>query len=105
MQRLPQINYWLELITLPRLADRGTADWIYACHAARNWDTPSNGVFLLFTYEELWGRDLSKRVYWRGLLKDALEARERRLIREFQRHSRQHLTHYFDDEIWTIYAT
>lgn len=99
MKGLPKITYWIDPITVPSLNDRGTSDWVYACSAVRNWDVPSNGVFLIFTHAELF--DWRKRVAWREALKHALEQREKRIAREYQRRARHHLTDYFDDEIWT----
>ncbi len=100
MQKLPQINYWRERVThhLDPVKDPN-GQIIYAVHACRNWDMPSNGVFLLFTWAELYG-PYDYRVDWRDAVKKALEARERRLVREYQRRVRHHLAEYFDDEIW-----
>jgi hypothetical protein len=102
MEKLPRINFWKERVTgdgqhgnIPP----GT-DFVIACHACRNWDVPSNGVFLLFTWEELYGREYSKRVDWRARLEEALKARERRLVRDYSRRVRHHLADYYDDEIW-----
>lgn len=101
MQKLPQIAYWKERINDH---DHGNippgTDLIIACHACRNWDMPSNGVFLLFTWAELFGSPYSVRRDWKGELKAALEARERRLVRQYERRVKHHLAEYFEDEIW-----
>lgn len=100
MEKLPRISFWKERVTDPRtvVAGHPNQQIIYAVHACRNWDVPSNGVFLLFTHEELYSWD--KRIAWRDQLEAALKARERRLVSEYQRRVRHHLTDYFDDEIW-----
>lgn len=79
MEKLPRISFWVERVSPP---DEPISKAVYACHATRNWDVPSNGVFMLFTFDEIYGRDYQKRVFWRGVLEDALKARERRLVRE-----------------------
>lgn len=95
--KVPQITYWRTRIDYCFNNGKGEAwvgtDRIWAGHAIRNWDVPSNGVFMLFTGDEIRGWE------WRNALKEKLEARERRLFHEFGRLWRGHLETYFDDEL------
>lgn len=95
--KVPSILFWREFAS-GRVDD--PKDAVYACHAVRNWDVPSNGVFALFPFEDLFSREYSKRVDWYGVLAARLAERERRLFREYGRMWKHHLTEYFDDEIW-----
>ncbi len=103
--KVPQITYWRERIdvVVRPVTGRGRQRWgvesfgsdrIYVGHAVRNWDVPSNGVFALFTAEEI-----NSYPGWRQTLREKLEARERRLFHEFGRYWRGHLETYFDDEL------
>ena len=94
MKNLPAITYWRE-----RVGHEPGGPTIYAVHAVRNWDVPSNGVFLLYTASELHGNWDSRRD-WRKELAEKLGKRERALAAEFGRYLRDHLCDYSADEGW-----
>jgi hypothetical protein len=88
--KIPAILFWRTRID----------EHVWACHAVRNWDRPSNGVFMLVTTDELFCREWSKRLDWRGHLADKLGEREKRLFREYGRFWKDYLCEYTDDELW-----
>jgi hypothetical protein len=85
--KVPSIDFWRTRID-------GT---IFAVHACRRWDRPSNGVFMLVTRDELWGPG---RIDWMGELARRLSIRERRLFALYGRYWKDYLTEFFDDEVW-----
>lgn len=88
MMKVPRVTIWRERID-------GTASVV---HAVRNWDVPSNGVFMLIVSADWQTWDNRSRLMKE--ITEKLQERELRLFREFGRLWRHHLCHYFDDEVW-----
>lgn len=89
MKNKPKITYWREPI------DRNAV----ACFACRNWDVPSNAVFLLFTRKEIFGtREAAPTRNWRGELTEKLNWRERTLFNYAGRAFRYFLTAEIDPD-------
>lgn len=107
MKNKPQVHYWLERIGTLERGKPGNKDYrgttVYALNACRAWDTPANGVFLIFMWEELrivrrnpntgheWF-ETNQECYAKVLRK--LEGRERALIDWYGRDAKHHLNQF-----------
>lgn len=87
MKAKPQIHFWTEVIERHSIHTR--IPNVLALNACRAWMFPANGVFMIFTSDELLSWD--SRRHCRELVAKKLEARERALLDYYGRHFRHHL--------------
>ena len=86
MKGKPQVHFWTEMIE--RNPGSGVPN-VLAINVCRAWDVPANGVFMIFTSDEMLAWDSRQRC--RDLVLKKLEARERALVNYYGRTAKHHL--------------